>query len=64
MRGHRQFEASLDLAESGLHPGVPFAAFAEVESDPLLDAGGRFKRRAYAGKLGSEAAPIWLAIGP
>jgi hypothetical protein len=63
MIGHRQFELALDLDESGLHPGVPFAAYVEVETDPLTDWGGRFRERAYAGRLGSQTAPVWLVIG-
>jgi hypothetical protein len=60
--GHRQFEVMLDLAESGLHPGVPFPAYVEVETDPVRDSAGRFLRRALAGALGSQAAPVWLVI--
>jgi hypothetical protein len=63
MIGHRQFELVLDLDETGLHPGVLFAAYAEVETDPITDWGGRFRERAYAGRLGSQAAPVWLVIG-
>ena len=62
MIGHRQFELAIDLEESGLHPGVPFAAYVEVETDPLTDWDGRFRARAYAGRLGSHAAPVWLVI--
>ena len=64
MIGHRQFELALDLAEAGLHVGVPFAAYVEVETDPLTDWDGRFRARAYAGRLGSQTAPVWLVIGP
>ena len=63
MIGHRQFELALDLEETGLHRGVPFAAYVEVETDPLTDWDGRFRARAYAGRLGSHAAPVWLVIG-
>ncbi len=63
MIGHRQFELALDLEETGLHLGVPFAAYVEVETDPLTDWGGRFLARAYAGRLGSQTAPVWLVIG-
>ncbi|HYB70339.1 MAG TPA: hypothetical protein VEH80_06715 [Candidatus Bathyarchaeia archaeon] len=62
MVGHRQFELALDLREAGLHPGVPFAAWAEVETDPITDWGGRFRERAYAGRLASPASPAWLVI--
>jgi len=61
---HRQFEAVLDLAESGLHPGVPFAAYVEVETDPRTDATGRFQNRVLAGTLGSPAAPVWFKLEP
>jgi hypothetical protein len=63
MIGHRQFELALDLEEAGLHLGVPFAAYVEVETDPVTDWDGRFRARAYAGRLGSHAAPVWLVIG-
>jgi len=63
MSGHRQFELALDLDESGLHLGVPFAAYVEVETDPITDWNGRFLARAYAGRLGSPTAPVWLVIG-
>jgi len=63
MIGHRQFELALDLEEAGLHRGVPFAAYVEVETDPVTDWDGRFRARAYAGRLGSHAAPVWLVIG-
>jgi hypothetical protein len=64
MIGHRQFEVALDLEEGGFHLGVPFAAYVEVETDPVTDWGGRFLARAYAGHLGSRTAPVWLVIGP
>ena len=60
---HRQFELALDLEEAGLHRGVPFAAYVEVETDPLTDWDGRFRARVLAGHLGSHAAPVWLVIG-
>lgn len=63
MVAHRQFELALDLEETGLHLGVPFAAYVEVETDPLTDWGGRFRERVYAGRLGSQVAPVWLVIG-
>jgi len=61
---HRQFAAVLDLAESGLHPGVPFAAYVEVETDPQTDARGRVQHRVLAGTLGSQAAPVWFELEP
>jgi hypothetical protein len=60
--GHRQYELSLDLAESGLHRGVPFPAFVEVEGPSEKDAHGAFVRRTYWGKLGSQANPVWFLI--
>jgi hypothetical protein len=30
MRRHRQYEAVMDLKETGLHPGVPFRAWLQV----------------------------------
>jgi len=50
LAGHRQLEAMLDLAGSGLHSGVPLPAHAEMETDPIRDAAGRFQRRVYAGR--------------
>jgi hypothetical protein len=61
---HRQFEAVLDLAESGLHLGVPFAAYVEVETDPHTDASGRVQHRVLAGTLGSQAVPVWFELEP
>lgn len=58
---HRQYEAKLHLAESGLHYGVPFPVFVEVETDPL-QVNGKFKQRQYLGKLGSQKRPVWLLI--
>ncbi len=58
---HRQYEAVVDLAEAGLPLGTPFAAFAEVETDPVVDDRGR-RTRAYLGRLGSQDQPVWFAI--
>lgn len=59
---HRQYEAVLDLAETGLHVGTPFAAFVVIETDPLRTEQGKFKQRQYLGKLGSQNVPIWFNI--
>lgn len=59
---YRQFEAELDLAEAGLHAGVAFPAFVEIESDPVLDSDGRFVSRTIAGRLGSQSEPVWLRV--
>jgi hypothetical protein len=50
----------LELAESGLHPGVPFAAFVEVETDPRDD--GKRRERVLLGTLGSQEKPLWFEI--
>lgn len=63
VEGFRQFELSADLGEVGLHPGVPFAAFFEVEGDPVYQD-GKFKARTILGTAGSAAAPVWLQISP
>ncbi|MEM7164395.1 MAG: hypothetical protein AAF581_02970 [Planctomycetota bacterium] len=62
LQPHRQYEVSLDLAEMGLHLEVPFAAFVEVESDPVKDENGKFVRRTYLGELGSQGDPVWFVI--
>lgn len=63
LRSHRQYEARLLLREIGITAGVAFAAFAELETDPLRDKQGKFNRRVELGRLGSAQAPIWLRIG-
>jgi len=63
LRNHRQYEARLDLKEIGISAGVAFAAFAELETDPLRDREGKFNRRVELGLLGNARAPIWLRIG-
>lgn len=60
--GHREFEASIDFEESGIHAGVPFALYAEVETDPARDAAGRFVRRVHAGRIGSQTRPVWVVV--
>jgi hypothetical protein len=60
--GYRRYELALDLDEAGLHRGVPFPAFIDIEGDPVLDAAGQFKARTIVGRLGSLEAPIWLRI--
>ncbi|GAB3370147.1 hypothetical protein NCG89_09355 [Spongiibacter taiwanensis] len=59
-RGHRQYEAAVHLGETGLHPAVPFTLYAEIETDPLRNAEGKFVERQYLGFLGSEQQPLWL----
>lgn len=61
LRHHRQYEAKLHLEESGLHYGVPFPVFVEIETDPLQE-NGKFKQRQYIGILGSQRHPVWLII--
>ncbi|HPF37085.1 MAG TPA: hypothetical protein P5081_11870 [Phycisphaerae bacterium] len=62
-QGHRRFEAVLNLAEAGLPVGAPFPARVQVESDPIRDSKGKFKRRTYVGEMGDQTAPIWFVIG-
>ena len=62
MHGHRQYEAVIDLEETGLHPGVPFRAWVQVETDPALDDQGKFDYRVYAGQYGSQDDPHWFII--
>ena len=61
--GFRQFEASVDLADAGLRPGVAFPAYLEIEGDPVMEA-GKFKARFNEGQIGSATRPIWLRISP
>lgn len=61
LRQHRQYEAKIHLAESGLPRGVPFPVFVELETDPLKE-NGKFKQRVYLGGLGSQERPVWLII--
>lgn len=61
MNEYRQFEAKINLKEAGLFAGIPFAAFVEVETDPLY-VDGKFKKRRYLGNWGSQQQPVWLQI--
>jgi Ni/Co efflux regulator RcnB len=61
MNPYRQFEAKLNLAESGLHKNAAFAAFVEIETDPIYE-NGKFKRRQYLGGLGQQDQPAWMLI--
>ncbi len=56
MKQYRQFEAKINLQESGLFLGSPFSAFIEIETDPLYE-NGKFKKRQYLGKLGKQKKP-------
>jgi hypothetical protein len=60
--GYRQYELAVDMAEAGLFAGVPFAAFFEIEGDPVNDAQGKFKSRTILGTAGSQAQPLWLRL--
>jgi len=62
--GFRQYELAVDMNETGLFAGVPFPAFFEIEGDPVLDAGRKFKARTILGTGGSAAAPLWLRVTP
>ena len=64
VNGYRQYELAVDMNETGLFAGVPFPAFFEIEGDPVLDAGRKFKARTILGTGGSAAAPIWLQVAP
>ena len=58
--GHRQYEAAILLGEAGLHPGVPFTLYVEVETDPLKNAQGKFMERQYLGQFGDQHQPQWM----
>jgi len=60
--GHRQYEAAIHLGEAGLHAGVPFTLYAEIETDPLKDEQGKFVERRYLGELGSRSSPVWMVF--
>jgi hypothetical protein len=60
--GRRRYEMALDLVESGLHRGVPFPAFFDIEGDPEKHPDGKFKARTTVGRAGSLQEPIWLQI--
>jgi hypothetical protein len=61
--GFRQYEASVDLVESGLRPGTPFPAYFEIEGDSVMDR-GRFTARFIEGEIGSAKEPVWLRVAP
>ena len=61
---HRHYELELDLAETGIHPGVPFQGYIQVETDPMLTNKGEFAGRQYLGTVGSDAEPAWFIIEP
>ncbi len=60
-KGHKKYEASINLRESGLHLMIPFSAFVEVESDPIYE-GKKFKKRVIIGELGNQHKPVWFMI--
>jgi len=57
---HRQYEAKLNLKESGLSTGVAFPAFVQIETDPKLEGGHR--KRQYLGELGNQDKPVWMIM--
>lgn len=61
LQQHRQFEAKLNLTESGLAIGSPLPVFAEVETDPVY-VDGKFKQRRYLGGLGNQDQPVWMMM--
>ncbi len=60
--GHRQYEAAVLMEEVGLHFGIPFTVFAEIETDPLKNAQGKFLERQYLGEWGSQDSPEWMVV--
>jgi hypothetical protein len=60
--GHRQYEAAIHLGEAGLHRGVPFTLYLEVETDPLKNEQGKILERQYLGELGNENNPQWMVF--
>lgn len=58
---HKTYEASINLKESGIAAGVPFAAFVEIETDPVYE-GKKFKNRVHSGELGTQQYPVWFQI--
>lgn len=59
--GHKTYEALIDLKESGIAAGIPFAAFVEVETDPVYED-KKFKNRVHSGELGTQQYPVWFQI--
>jgi len=57
---HRQYEAKMNLAESGLTIGAPFPVFVEIETDPIREANRNTRR--YLGNLGSQEQPMWMVM--
>lgn len=60
MQQHRQFEARLNLKESGLFTNTPFPVFVEIETDPATE--GKYRKRMYLGGLGSQQQPVWMLM--
>ena len=60
--GEKIAAVALDLDEAGLHPGVAFPAFFEIEGDPEKTPDGKFKARTTLGRAGSLHEPVWLRI--
>lgn len=61
---YRRYELALDLEEAGIHRGVAFPAFVDIEGDPERDAAGKFRSRTSVGRIGSLQSPLWLRVGP
>jgi len=59
---NRQYEIAIHMAEAGLHRGIPFTLYAEVETDPLRNEQKKFKKRQYLGFLGDQKNPAWFNI--
>lgn len=60
--GHRQYEAAILLEEAGIHEGVPFTVYAEIETDPLKNEQGKFIERQYLGEWGDRNNPMWMVF--
>ncbi|MBF0265236.1 MAG: hypothetical protein HQL46_08175 [Gammaproteobacteria bacterium] len=64
IHGNRHYEVAIHLEEAGIPLNHPFTLSAEVETDPLKDSNGKFKKRQYLGYLGSQQQPFWFYLLP
>jgi len=62
LKQNRQYELAIHMGEAGLHRGSPFTLYIEVETDPLRNEQGKFKKRQYLGYLGNQKEPAWFTI--
>ena len=63
VQGHRRYELELDLGETGLKPGAPFAARLEIEGEVSLTETKPFRARPTLAWTGTVVSPLWLRIG-